>query len=333
MRHVTLRMLRVFSTVARHLSVTAAARELHLTQPAVTMQVKELERISGAPLLERIGRRIYLTEAGRELAVCAANVTENLRETEERLDALHGLQKGLLRLGAVSTAKYFAPALLAGFTAAHPGVTVRFSIGNREETIGNLTANEVDLAIMGRPPREIDTLSESFAKHPLIIIAPPSHPLAAKRRVQMRELAGERFLIRELGSGTRASMERVFAQARLAYHTAMEMSSNETIKQAVIAGMGISFISKHTVGLELQTGRLVALKVAGLPIVRDWFVIQLRTKRLSPVAAAFKQFLATGGAAIIDQSVGVSGGAVPKQRVVRPPARTNRKKSRPGVST
>ena len=327
MRHVTLRMLRVFATVARQLSVTAAARELHLTQPAVSMQVKELEKISGAPLFERLGRRIYLTEAGRELAACAANVTENLRETEERLDALHGLRKGLLKLGAVSTAKYFAPALLAGFTAAHPGVTIRFSVGNREETIRNLTENVIDLAIMGRPPREIDTLSEPFAKHPLIIIASPSHPLAGKRRVQMKELAGEKFLIREAGSGTRASMERVFAQARLAYQTSMEMSSNETIKQAVIAGMGISFISKHTVGLELATGRLVALQVAGLPIMRDWFVIQLQTKRLSPVAAAFKQFLATGGAAIIDRAVGFSSVARPARKSKRPPPRPIRKKA------
>ena len=326
MRHVTLRMLRVFATVARHLSVTAAARELHLTQPAVTMQVKELERISGAPLLERLGRRIYLTEAGRELAACAANVTENLRETEERLDALHGLKKGLLKLGAVSTAKYFAPALLAGFTAAHPGVTIRFSVGNREETIRNLSENEIDLAIMGRPPREIETLSEPFAKHPLIIIAAPSHPLAGKRRVQMKELAGERFLIREQGSGTRASMERVFAQARLAYQTSMEMSSNETIKQAVIAGMGISFISKHTVGLELQTGRLMELQVAGLPIVRDWYVIQLRTKRLSPIAAAFKQFLATGGAAIIDRAAGLAPVAkLPRKSMPSPPGPNRRK--------
>ncbi len=321
MRHVTLRMLRVFAAVARHLSVTAAARELHLTQPAVTMQVKELERNCGAPLFERLGRRIYLTEAGRELAACAANVTENLRETEERLDALRGLKKGLLKLGAVSTAKYFAPALLAGFTASHPDVTIRFSVGNREETIRNLAGNEIDLAIMGRPPREIETLSEPFAKHPLIIIAAPSHPLAGKRRVPMKKLAGERFLIREEGSGTRASMERVFAQAQLAYQTSMEMSSNETIKQAVIAGMGISFISKHTVGLELQTRRLVALDVAGLPVMRDWFVIHLRTKRLSPIAAAFKQFLATGGAAIIERAAGfapVTGGRrAAKQAVLR----------------
>ena len=304
MRHVTLRMLRVFAAVARQSSVTAAAKELHLTQPAVTMQVKELERNCGAPLFERLGRGIHLTEAGRELAACAANVTENLRETQERLDALRGLKKGLLKLGAVSTAKYFAPALLAAFTASHPAVTVRFAVGNRQDTIRHLADNEIDLAIMGRPPREIETVAEPFARHPLIIIAAPSHPLAGKRRVPLKKLAGERFLIREEGSGTRASMERVFAQAQLAYQASMEMSSNETIKQAVIAGMGISFISKHTVGLELRAGKLVALHVVGLPVMRDWFVIHLRAKRLSPIAAAFKQFLATSGAAIIARAAG-----------------------------
>ena len=303
MRHVTLRMLRVFAAVARQSSVTAAAKELHLTQPAVTMQVKELERSCGAPLFERLGRRIYLTEAGRELAACAANVTENLRETQEQLDALRGLKKGLLKLGAVSTAKYFAPALLAAFTRLHSDVNVRFSVGNREETVRHLAENEIDLAIMGRPPREIETLAEPFARHPLIIIAAPSHPLAGKRRVPLKKLESERFLIREEGSGTRASMERVFAQAQLTYQASMEMNSNETIKQTVIAGMGISFISAHTVGLELKARKLAALDVVGLPVVRDWFVIHRKDKRLSPIAAAFRSFVLENGSRIIAKAV------------------------------
>lgn len=303
MRHVTLRMLRVFAAVARQSSVTAAAKELHLTQPAVTMQVKELERSCGAPLFERLGRRIYLTEAGRELAACAANVTENLRETQERLDALRGLKKGLLKLGAVSTAQYFAPALLAAFTRLHSDVNVRFSVGNREETVRHLAENEIDLAIMGRPPREIETLAEPFARHPLIIIAAPSHPLAGKRRVPLKKLESERFLIREEGSGTRASMERVFAQAQLTYQASMEMNSNETIKQTVIAGMGISFISAHTVGLELKARKLAALDVVGLPVVRDWFVIHRKDKRLSPIAAAFRRFVLENGSRIIAKAV------------------------------
>lgn len=297
-------MLQVFAAVARHLSFTAAARELHLTQPAVTMQVKELERICGAPLFERMGRRIYLTEAGRNVAAGAAGVAEALRETQEKLDALHGLKKGLLKLGTVSTAKYFAPALIAAFTDIHPGVTVRFSVGNREEVVGLLAGNEVDLAIMGRPPREIETVAEPFAKHPLIVIAAPSHPLAGKHRIALRKLGRENFVMREQGSGTRASMERVFGMAGVAYQSTMEASSNETIKQAVIAGMGISLLSAHTVGLELKARKLVALNIAGLPVLRDWHVIHRKDKRLSLIAGAFRGFVLENGARIIARAVG-----------------------------
>ncbi len=304
MKHITMRQLRVFAEVARRLNITAAANALHLTQPAVTLQVKELEQTCGVPLLERMGRRIYLTEAGTEFAACAAKVTEHLRETQERLDALRGLKKGLLKIGAVSTAKYFAPSLLAAFTPSYPGVTVRLSVGNREETIRHLAENEVDLAIMGRPPREIETVAEPFAKHPLVIIAAPSHPLARKRRIPLEKLKGENFLIREEGSGTRASLERVFKEAKIAYQASMEVSSNETIKQAVIAGLGISFLSAHTVGLELRARKLVALEVAGLPVMRDWYVIYRKDKRLSPIADAFRGFVLENGSRIVDRAVG-----------------------------
>ncbi len=303
LRNATLRQLRVFGAVARKLSFTAAAKELHLTQPAVSMQVKELEASCGAPLFERIGRGIHLTEMGAELAACAATVAEQLRQTEERLDALRGLKKGTLRLGAVSTAKYFAPSLLAAFKRTHPDVTVRFAVGNREEMIRSLAANDTDLVIMGRPPRELETVAAPFAEHPLVIVAAPAHPLAKRRRIPLAKLARENFLIREQGSGTRAAMERVFKDRGLAYQASMEVASNETIKQAVIAGMGIAFLSAHTVGLELKAGKLVVLDVAGLPIVRQWFVIQLKTKRLSPVAAAFRGFLLDQGARIIAGAV------------------------------
>lgn len=299
LRNATLRQLRVFGAVARNLSFTGAAKELHLTQPAVSMQVKELEAACGAPLFERIGRGIHLTEAGGELAACAAGIAEQLRQTEERLDALRGLKKGLLRLGAVSTAKYFAPALLAAFKRAHPDVTVRFTVGNREEMIESLAANDADLVIMGRPPRELDTVAEAFATNPLVIVAAPDHPLAKRRRIPLRRLAEETFLIRERGSGTRAAMERVFKDRAVPYRAGMEVASNETIKQAVIAGMGIAFLSAHTMALELRARKLVVLDVAGLPIVRQWFVIHLKTKRLAPVAAAFRQFLVDHGTRII----------------------------------
>lgn len=303
LRNVTLRQLRVFTAVARNLSFTAAARELHLTQPAVSMQVKELEDGCGVPLFERIGRGIQLTEAGAELAQCAANVAEQLRQTQESLDAFRGLKKGLLKLGAVSTAKYFAPSVLSAFKHAYPDVAIRFAVGNREEMIRLLARNETDLLIMGRPPRELDTVAQAFAKHPLVVIAAPSHPLVRRRRIPLRKLEQENFLIREQGSGTRASMERVFKERGVRYQASMEVSSNETIKQAVIAGMGIAFLSAHTVGLELKARKLVVLDVAGLPIVRDWFVIHLKTKRLSPIATAFRGFLLEHGPRIVASAV------------------------------
>ena len=206
--------------------------------------------------------------------------------------------------GAVSTAKYFAPSLLSAFAPAYPDVTIRFAVGNREEVIKLLAANEIDLVIMGRPPRELATVAVPFAKHPLVIIAAPNHPLASKRRIPLQQLANENFVIREEGSGTRAAMGHVFKAHGASYRTSMEVTSNETIKQAVMAGMGLSFISMHTVMLELATGKLVTLKVTGLPLVRDWFVIHLRDKKLSPIADAFRSFLLEHGAAIMKQALG-----------------------------
>jgi len=303
MRNITLRQMRVFSAVAHTRSFTRAARELHLTQPAVSQQIKLLETEIGLPLLEHVGRQIHLTAAGDELLRYASQVTELLREAGESLAAMRGLKRGVLRLGTVSTAKYFAPSLLSAFAPAYPEVTFRFTVGNREEMIQQLAANETDLVIMGRPPKELITVAEPFAKHPLVIIASPNHPLAGKRRIPLTRLGSESFIIREEGSGTRASMEHVFKQHGVPIRATMEVSSNETIKQAVMAGMGISFISIHTVALELAVGKLVTLNVTGLPLIRDWFVIHMRDKRLSPIAAAFRAFLLKHGATIIDKTI------------------------------
>jgi DNA-binding transcriptional LysR family regulator len=306
MRNITLRQMRVFTAVARSGSFTRAARELHLTQPAVSQQIKLLEQEAGLPLFEHIGRTIHVTAAGQELLRYATQVTDLLREAGETLAAIRGLKRGVLKLGAVSTAKYFAPSLLSAFAPAYPDVTIRFSVGNREEVIKLLAANEIDLAIMGRPPRELATIAAPFAKHPLVIIASPDHPLAKKRRILLKQLASESFVIREEGSGTRAAMEHLFKAHAVAYRTSMEVTSNETIKQAVMAGMGVSFISMHTVMLELATGKLVTLNVAGLPVVRDWFVIHLREKKLSPMTAAFREFLLERGVGIMQKALGAT---------------------------
>jgi LysR family transcriptional regulator, low CO2-responsive transcriptional regulator len=229
---------------------------------------------------------------------------ELLRQAGESLAAMRGLKRGVLKLGAVSTAKYFAPSLLSAFRPAYPEVTIQFAVGNRQEIVQQLAANEVDLVIMGRPPRELETVAEPFAKHPLVLIASPRHPLASKRRIKLSQLSTESFIIREEGSGTRASMERVFRDRDVPVQVSMEVSSNETIKQAVMADMGISFISSHTVGLELAAGKLVILDVVGLPIVRDWYVIHLHDKKLAPIPVAFRAFLLQHGARIIQTAVG-----------------------------
>jgi len=290
-RHATVRQLRVFDAVARHLSFSRAAEELHLSQPAVSMQVKALETQAGLALLEQVGKRIFLTEAGRVLHARAHSVIRELAEADESLAALRGLTQGRLTIAAVSTAKYFAPPLLARFLQAHPAVQLELAIDNREAVIAKLGANEVDLAIMGRAPANLETDSQPFAPHPHVVIAPAGHPLAGRRRIRLEELAKERFVVREPGSGTRTLLERHFADHGLAVPVAMQMASNETIKQAVIAGLGLSFLSRHTLGLELAAGRLVALDVAGMPLLREWYVVHLARKRLSPVASACRAFI------------------------------------------
>jgi DNA-binding transcriptional LysR family regulator len=303
MKHVTLRQLKVFEAVARHLSFSRAAEELHLTQPAVSMQVKQLEDTVGLPLTEQIGKKIYLTAAGTELALHARAIAQQLREAEAAIDALKGLKSGRLNIGVVSTAKYFAPRLLAAFRARHPEVELRLGVHNREVVVQQLADNQIDLAIMGRPPQDIATRAESFAEHPLVIVAAPEHPLAAQERVDPKDLERETFLIREPGSGTRSAMEHFFSEHGIAPRNTLEMSSNETIKQAVMADMGIAFISEHTVGLETAAGRLVLLPVTGLPVMRRWHVVHLQDKRLSPIAAAFREFLLAEGAMLIAAAV------------------------------
>jgi len=288
----------------RRLSFTAAAKALHLTQPAVSMQVRQLEQAAGLPLLEQFGRRVHLTDAGRELLRYAAGISDLLREAEDAMKALQGVGGGELSIAVTSTAKYFAPRLLAEFRRSHPEARLRLAVSNREAVVRELTDNTVDLAVMGRPPRGLDTEAAPFAKHPIGIIAAPDHPLVGRKRLPLERLASETFIIRERGSGTRAAMEHVFAERGFKAGETLEMSSNETIKQAVMAGMGIAFLSMHTIGLELRAGRLALLAVSGLPVMREWYVIHRRGKRLSPAAQAFKSFLLEQGAGLIAHAIG-----------------------------
>ncbi|MFY9315514.1 MAG: LysR substrate-binding domain-containing protein [Burkholderiales bacterium] len=304
LRHASLRRLHVFEAVARLQSFSRAAAELHLTQPAVSMQVRQLEHEVGMPLYEQMGRRLDITPAGRAIAACSRDLALRLRETQETLAQMTGAGGGEISISAVSTAKYHVPMLLAEFRRKYPQVRVRLSVSNREQVVRDLTENSVDLAIMGTPPRGLDTIAVPFARHPIAIIAAPDHPLARGKRLPLARLAGETFLIRERGSGTRSAMERVFRERRFHPRETIEMSSNETIKQAVMAGMGVSFLSLHTVGLEVAARRLAVLDVAGTPVMRNWYVIHRERKRLSPVAEAFKTFLIARGAKAIDQALG-----------------------------
>ena len=304
LRRASLRRLQVFEAVARLQSFSRAATELHLTQPAISMQVQRLEAEVGLPLYEQMGRRLDITPAGREIMACARALTQRLREAEELLAAMQGAGGGEISISAVSTAKYHVPMLLAEFRRKHPEVRVRLSVSNREQVVRDLTENSVDLAIMGTPPRGLDTIAVPFARHPIAIIAAPGHALARRRRLPLARLADETFLIRERGSGTRSAMERVFRERRFHPRETIEMSSNETIKQAVMAGMGVSFLSLHTVGLEVAASRLAVLEVAGTPVMRHWYVIHRERKRLSPTAEAFKTFLIERGAKAIEQALG-----------------------------
>jgi LysR family transcriptional regulator, low CO2-responsive transcriptional regulator len=296
MKNITFRQIRVFTEVARRLSFVRAAEVLHLTPPAVTMQVKELEASLGLPLFDRQGRSVSLTTTGEYFLVYARRLLSTLKDAEDAMARFKRVETGVLNIGLVSTAKYFVPRLLARFREEHTGVEARLQVaGNREQLVALLHAGEVDLAIMGRPPKELATRSEPFAAHPLVFVGPPGHPLVAAEHVDPEALANHPFIVREEGSGTRKAMEDFFRAQHVAPHIAMEMSSNETIKQAVMAGMGLSFLSLHTIGLEMRHGLIDIVEVEGTPIMRTWNLVHLLSKLLSPAAEAFRYFILEQG--------------------------------------
>ncbi|MDH5205400.1 MAG: LysR family transcriptional regulator [Hylemonella sp.] len=291
MRNYTLKQLQTFIEVAKQKSVSRAAERLFVTQPAVSMQIRQLEEAFGLALIEPIGRNIQLTHAGQEFLTHAIAAIAKLKDLEASMAEHVGMKKGRIDLAVVSTAKYFVPMLLVRFAKLMPGIEVTLRIDNRENILGMLARNEIDLVVMGRSPSTLDCEAVSFASNPLSIIAPPDHPLARRKHIAFDTLKDHAFVVREKGSGTRAAMERLFAQHEVAIKTVMEMPSNETIKQAVMAGMGLGFLSLRTVRHELSTGHLALLDVSGMPLVGNWYITHLRQKKLSPAATAFKEFL------------------------------------------
>lgn len=291
MLNITIRQLKVFESVARHLSYTRAAEELHLSQPAVSMQIKQLESVIGHPVMEQFGKKNYLTAAGIEMQHYGKQILQLLDETEDVLEDLKGLRKGTLDIAVATTANDFATRLLAEFSQQHDELSFKLDVTNRKTLLSQLENNEKDLVIMGRPPDNLDVEMEPIMENPLVVVAAPNHPLATKAAISLDELVEYTFVVREKASGTRIAMERFFDEHGIEMTHSMEMTSNEAIKQSVQAGLGLGIVSVHTVGLELEANRLVILDVIDFPILRHWYVVYKKGKRLSAVAQTFKQFV------------------------------------------
>ena len=289
--HITMRQLQVFEAVARHLSFTRAAEELHLTQPAVSMQVKQLELMIELPLFEQLGKKIHLTAAGNAMVRHSRTMMAHLNEIERDINCLRSIDGGQLKICIASTINYFATRLLVKFHDKYKTVDISLEVTNREELIKRLDANQPDLVLMGQPPPELDVEAEAFMENPLIIIAHGQHPLAHSKNIPITEIADETFVMREPGSGTRTALKRIFHERGVAPKPGIQLSSNETIKQSVEAGLGLAMVSFHTVELELDAGRLVALDVENFPVMRKWYVAYRRGKQLSITAKVFIEFV------------------------------------------
>ena len=305
MRHATLRQLKVFEAVARHLSFSRAAEELHLTQPAVSTQIKKLEDNAGLALFEQFGKRIYLTAAGAELLDIGRGIIHQFKMAESAMNQFKGISGGVLNVAVISAGDYFFPRLLVEFIGKHQGVVLNFSVHNREELLSHMAANQTDLAIMARPPSGDDIVANAFAPHPYVIVAKPDHPLAGTPGIGLDRLLQESFVVREKGSDTWQSMREGLGTHFDRIKVAMQIKSTETIKQAVMAGMGIGFLSAHTIAQELRTGSLAVLDVKGFPLMQNWYVAHRKEKRLPPIAQAFKDFLLAEGAPLIERMMQV----------------------------
>ena len=301
MKNLTLRQIRIFLSAAKHLSFTRAAEELHISAPAISLQIKEMEEDIGVSLFSRENRRVELTSAGEYFLLYARRVSSTLNEANTMMERFRGTQFRHLKIGVVSTAKYFLPHMLLEFKKDFPNLQIKIEARNREQLIELLRGGEIDIAIMGLPPKEIDTRVEAFANHPHVFIASPSNPLAGKTNIPPDALNKHEMISREPGSGTRSIMEKYFAEHYIAPIVSMEMSSNETIKQAVMANLGISFVSLHTIGSELTHKQLAILDIQNTPIIRTWHVVALNKRNASQAAEAFRYFMLEKGSEILNE--------------------------------
>ncbi len=291
LRNATLRQLQIFMIAAEHESYARAASQLHLTQPAISMQMKRFSEMVEVDLFVKDGRELKLTSAGKTLLPYVRQISQTLREASEELDAIKGARHGLVKLGMVTTSQYFSPRLIMEFNKHYPEIELEVTIANRRDISTKLESNEIDLAIMGRPPRQISVNAEQFYQHPYVVIAAKSHYLAKQSAITAEQLKGEAFLVRENGSGTRLLLDTYFIENNLVPPKLYEFTNNESLKQGVMAGMGLAIISAHTIHLESSIKLLSVLDLNEMPIMCDWYVLHLSNKILSPATEAFKQFM------------------------------------------
>ncbi len=295
MQNATLHQLRVFAAVASHNSFTRAAEELFLTQPTVSMQVKQLSKTVGMPLFEQVGKKLYLTEAGKELYATCQDIFDRLDQFEIAVANIQGLKQGTLRIAVVTTAKYVIPRILGPFCQRYPGIDISLTVTNHEHLIDSINANGHDLYILSQPPEDIDVKVTPFLENPLVVLAARNHVLTKEKHISLERLAQETFILREPGSGTRKEVQKLFESNNVPLKVKLDLGSNETIKQAVAGGLGISVLSKHTLALEGANSQIVILDVEGFPIQRHWYVVHTAAKQMSAIAEAFYDYLMNEG--------------------------------------
>jgi LysR family transcriptional regulator, low CO2-responsive transcriptional regulator len=303
-KQATFHQLQVLEAIARHNSFTRAAEELNLTQPTISQQMKQLTKLIGLPLVEQLGKKLYLTEAGQEVLAASQEITNRLTQLENSLNDLKGLEKGRLSLATTTTAKYFVPRLLGTFHKQHPAIELKLNITNQAEVLARLARNEDDLYFTGRPPQDCDIELRPVLPNPLVVVAASNHPLTQETKaISLKRMAAEPLIMREPGSGTRAIVEQFFAENRLDLNVVMEMSSNEAIKQGIVGGLGISVLSLHTLSLAVAGSPLTCLNVEGFPIQRRWYAVYPKGKQLSIAAQMFLEFLLNEGKQIVEDSL------------------------------
>ncbi|MFM2430214.1 MAG: hypothetical protein RLZZ511_1427 [Cyanobacteriota bacterium] len=302
MQNATLHQLKVFAAVASHNSFTRAAEELFLTQPTVSMQVKQLAKTVGMPLFEQVGKKLFLTEAGKQLYSTCQDVFTRLDQFEIAIADIKGLKQGTLKIAVVTTAKYVIPRILGPFCQRYPGIDISLTVTNHQQLLDSLSANKHDLYILSQPPEDVDVTVTPFLDNPLVVLAAHNHPLATQKHISIARLAEETFIMREPGSGTRKALQQLFEKYDVPLKTKLDLGSNETIKQAVAGGLGIAVLSKHTLALEGANSQLVILDVDGFPISRQWYVVQGGGKQLSAIAQAFYEYLMNEGKQVAQQT-------------------------------